>query len=291
VILKALFYLIITFEFIILQIHIENFSHFCDILNKQIRNKFLFVNTCRLFKFLISKNLPKVQIKYVYREKIKFVWNIPNVVRTHARNARWTNLQGKPWRFVLKLYAPCWNFWRGLYLPTEIVGWQIAYSNIHVKASRPRIYARQCVSSYPSSESWSWHGLCATIYFAMLLISSTIRDAAPLSIYPHVIISFKPSLSPILRFLTSFWRIHWKMRGESSIRLFALHIGGQKVAGKRRAHAHSMRKITRCKRGFAWQLIILFCATFYSRVGETCRCHSRLMFFCGRRNTTAILNA
>lgn len=41
------------------------------------------------------------------------------------------------------------------------------------------------------------------------------------------------------------------MRGGSYIRLFAFHIGGQKVAGEQRAYAHSTRKVTRYKRGSA----------------------------------------
>jgi len=76
-------------------------------LNKQIRNKFLFVNTRRLFKFFISKSLPKIQIKYIYRKKIKFVYNIPDVVRIYARDARWTNLRFSCGIFdVVYIYPP-----------------------------------------------------------------------------------------------------------------------------------------------------------------------------------------
>lgn len=115
-------------------------------MHKQIWSKFLFINNrCRLFKLLfVSKSLPKVL--NIYRTKIKFDWNIPDAIdiRIHMRARCWMDklvflLAGETLRTLRSLCAVrlAWNFWRGLYLSIEskIVGWQIAYSNIHVKAS------------------------------------------------------------------------------------------------------------------------------------------------------------
>lgn len=205
-----------------------------------------------------------------------------------------------------KLYAPVpWRggtFWRGLYLSTEskIVGWQIACSNIHAKA---RAAAHICppvsVSGYPSSESWSWHGPCATTYLvrAMPLIHPTIRETHTSLSIPALIVSPEPFVVPCpcvfsLRvWHTSIRRIHWEKCVRAGFVYPLVRIPHQWVEGCRRAKSSCPFDEKQDTRGFAWQLIILVCATFYSRVGETCRCHPRLMFFCRRRNTATILGA
>lgn len=158
---------------------------------KWIRNKFLLVNivrrlfryysyriVCQRYKIFIEKKLILIETS---RMLSRTCICMPCEMNKQCVSSCERNLGVTFFSFMR--YA--WNFWRGLYLLTEnkIVGWQIAYSNIHVKASS-RTYMFASVYKYrvipvPSHEADMVCSLPHT-YFAMPLILCTIAMQSPL---------------------------------------------------------------------------------------------------------------